>query len=145
MIYIDTSAAIKLVRPEEHSAALSRWIDERPGIPVISSVLIEVELLRATRRSDPARKAHASDVLRGISVVTLSPAVIARAVGYPDPDLRSIDAIHLATAEHVASATSEAIEAFLAYDERLLAAAHKIGLAIAAPGTLGRGSGVGGR
>jgi hypothetical protein len=134
VIYIDTSAAMKLVRPEAYSADLSRWLDDRPGSPVVSSVLIEVELLRATMRSEPARATRAADVLRGIGVVTLSPAVIARAAGYADPDLRSLDAIHLATAEHVASSTKEAVEAFLAYDERLLAAARKIGLTVAAPG-----------
>ena len=134
VIYIDTSAAMKLVRSEAHSAELSSWLDDRPGAPVVSSVLIEVELLRATIRSGQARVNRASDVLRGIGVVTLSPAVIARAVGYVDPDLRSLDAIHLATAEHVVSTTNEALDAFLAYDERLLAAARKIGLTVAAPG-----------
>ena len=134
VIYIDTSAAMKLVRPEAYSADLSRWLDDRPGRPVVSSVLIEVELLRATMRSEPARATRAADVLRGIGVVTLSPAVIARAAGYADLDLRSLDAIHLATAEHVASATKEALEAFLAYDERLLAGARRIGLTVAAPG-----------
>jgi predicted nucleic acid-binding protein len=134
VIYLDTSAAVKLVRAEAHSAALSRWLDDRWATPVVSSVLIEVELLRAIRRSEPAKQARAADVVRGIGVVTLSPAVIARAASYADFDLRSLDAIHLATAEHVASVTSEALEAFLAYDERLCAAARKIGLAVAAPG-----------
>jgi uncharacterized protein len=134
VIYIDTSAAMKLVRPEAHSADLSRWLDNTSGAPVVSSVLIEVELLRATLRSAPAQMTRAADVLRGIGVVTLSPAVIARAVEYVDPDLRSLDAIHLATAEHVASTTGEILDAFLAYDERLLAAACKIGLTVAVPG-----------
>ena len=134
VIYIDTSAAMKLVRSEAYSAALSRWLDDRPGTPVVSSVLIEVELLRATMRSDPAKMARAAEVLRGIGVVTLSPAVIARAAGYVDLDLRSPDAIHLATAEHVVSTTDQALEAFLAYDERLLAAARNIGLTGTAPG-----------
>jgi hypothetical protein len=134
VIYIDTSAAMKLERSEAHSAELSSWLDDRSGVPVVSSVLIEVELLRATIRSGQARVNRASDVLRGIGVVTLSPAVIARAVGYVDPDLRSLDAIHLATAEHVASTTNESLDTFLAYDERLLAAARRIGLTVAAPG-----------
>lgn len=134
MIYLDTSAAMKLVRPETHSAELSRWLTERQTRSVISSVLIEVELMRATRRSAPERMTRASDVLRGIGVVTLSPSVIARAAGYGDRDLRSLDAIHLATAEHVVSVTHEVLEAFVAYDERLLAAARDIGLPVAAPG-----------
>ncbi len=101
---------------------------------MVASVLIEVELMRATRRTAPERLARASDVLRGIGVVTLSPSVITRAAGYDDRDLRSLDAIHLATAEHVVSVAHEVLEAFVAYDERLLAAARAIGLPVAAPG-----------
>ena len=80
------------------------------------------------------RISRAGRVLEGIGVDTVSPTVIARAASYPDSELRSLDAIHLATAEHVASATTEALDAFLAYDERLVAAARKIGLPAAAPG-----------
>jgi len=97
-------------------------------------VLIEVELLRATRRSAPERLSRAADVLRGVAVVTVSSSVIARAAGYDDRDLRSLDAIHLATAQHVVSATREVLEAFVAYDQRLLASAHTLGLPVAAPG-----------
>lgn len=134
MIYLDTSGAIKLVRPEAHSTDLSRWFATRLEIPVLSSVLIEVELVRATRRSAPDRIAVAAEVLLGIGVVTLSPSVIARAAGYSDPDLRSLDAIHLATAEHVVSVTHRGLEAFVAYDNRLLAAARHAGLPVASPG-----------
>lgn len=53
MIYLDTSGAMKLVRPEVHSEDLSLWFGERLASPVLTSVLIEVELVRATRRSAP--------------------------------------------------------------------------------------------
>lgn len=127
---------MKLVRPEQYSASLSRWLEERQGIPILSSVLIEVELLRATRRSEPERSARAAEVLRGIGVVTVSPEVISRAAGYGDSELRSLDAIHLATAEHVAAITKGEVMTFLAYDDRLLTAARKIGLTTATPGSL---------
>lgn len=136
MIYLDTSGAMKLVRPEVHSEDLSLWFGERLDTPVLSSVLIEVELVRATRRSAPGRLVQAAAVLRGIGVVTVSPSVIARAAAYTDPSLRSLDAVHLATAEHVVSVTHELLEAFVAYDERLLAAAHRAGLPVASPGAL---------
>ena len=134
VIYLDTSAAMKLVRPEAHSGDLSRWFSERQAIPVLSSVLIEVELVLAARRIAPERADRVADVLSGIGVVTLSPSVIARAAGYTDPDLGSLDAIHLATAEYVAGVTHEVLEAFVAYDERLLAAARRVGLPVTAPG-----------
>jgi predicted nucleic acid-binding protein len=97
-------------------------------------VLIEVELMRATWRSAPDRAARAAEVLRGIGVVTLSPSVVARAAGYTNPDLRSLDAIHLATAEHVVSVTRQPLEAFIAYDERLLLLALQAGVPAIAPG-----------
>lgn len=134
VIYLDTSGAMKLVRPEAHSDDLSRWFSERQQVPVLSSVLIEVELLRATRRSAPSRLDHAAEVLRGIGVVTLSSSVISRASGYHNPDLRSLDAIHLASAEHIVSVTDKMLEAFVAYDERLLTAARGAGLPVATPG-----------
>ncbi len=48
MISLDTSGAMKLVRPEAHGGTVSRWFRNRPGIPVISSVPIEVELMHST-------------------------------------------------------------------------------------------------
>ena len=136
VVYIDTSAAMKLVRPELHSAELSRWVDGMATRSFVSSVLIEVELIRATRRIDPGRLDRAVDVLAGIGIVTLSSPVVERAAGYGEPGLRSLDAVHLATAEHVAQATDGALRAFLAFDERLLAAARNIGLPTVAPGLL---------
>ncbi len=73
-------------------------------------------------------------MLGGLGTVALSAGVVARAAAYPDPDLRSLDAIHLATAEHVAAVTDEVLEAFVAYDRRLLAAARQCGLRVASPG-----------
>ena len=136
MVYIDTSVAVKLVRPEAHSQDLSGWVGEMADTPFVSSVLIEVELIRATRRVDPGGLVRAAAVLAGIGVVTLSPAFVARTTGDLDPDLRSIDAIHLATAGHVASTTTGVLTAFLGYDEHLLAAARHFGLPIMAPGVL---------
>ena len=135
MIYIDTSAAMKLVRPEVHSDDLSDWLRERRRDTVLSSVLIEFELMRATRRSAPERLARAAAVLRGIAAVTLAPAVVSRASDYPDATLRSLDAIHLATAEHVVTVTRKQLDAFVAYDDRLLAAARNVGLPAVAPGS----------
>ena len=102
---------MKFVRPEGHSNDLSAWLGERRQTPVLSSVLIEVELVRATRRAAPERLERAAEVLRGIGIVTLSASVVARACAYGDPTLRSLD------------------------DGRLLAAAADLGLPIFAPGS----------
>jgi predicted nucleic acid-binding protein len=134
VIYIDTSAAMKLVRAETHSDDLSDWLRERRHHPVLSSVLIEVELIRATRRSAPEKLHRAAEVLRGVGTVTLSPAVVTRAAAYSEVSLRSLDAIHVATAEHVVAVTKVGLEAFVAYDDRLLDVARSVGLPTVAPG-----------
>jgi predicted nucleic acid-binding protein len=136
LIYIDTSAAVKLVRREAQSEELSLWIRGHLSPEFVSSVIIEVELPRATRRSAPANLARAGHVLDGIGIVTLSPAIVTRAAGFDEHDLRSLDAIHLATAEHVANTARSEFLGFLGYDSRLLEAARKIGLPVLAPGLL---------
>ena len=73
-------------------------------------------------------------MLRGVGTLSLSTAVVARAGAYTDPDLRSLDTIHLASAEHIAAVTNAALEAFVAYDRRLLAAARRCGMQVASPG-----------
>jgi len=66
--------------------------------------------------------------------VTLSPPVVTRAAAYSEMSLRSLDAIHVATAEHVVAVTKVGLEAFVAYDDRLLDAARSVGLPTVAPG-----------
>lgn len=126
---------MKLVRSEVYSNDLSAWLGQRRHAVKLSSVVIEVELIRVTRRSAPEQLQRAADVLRGIGTVTLSPAVIGRASAYTDANLRSLDAIHMATAEHVRTVSTETLDAFVAYDDRLLTAARSVGLPTAAPGT----------
>ena len=61
--------------------------------------------------------------------------MVTRATGYIDANLRSLDAVHLATAEHVVAVTRVELDAFIAYDDRLLVAARHLGLPAVAPGT----------
>ncbi len=105
-------------------------------VDFVSSVLIEVELPRAIRRRDSMGLGRVGEILDGIGVVTLSSVVVTRAAGYDEPALRSLDAIHLATAEHVANVASKEFIGFLAYDTRLLDAARNIGLPLLSPGLL---------
>ena len=131
MIYLDTSALVKLVRREQESDGLADWLDEQGSIPWVSSALIEVELPRALRRSDPRLIADAPALVARVARYEIDDVVRAAAAAYPDPDLRSFDAIHLATAKAV---FGNSLTAFVAYDERLLAAAADQGLAVERPG-----------
>ncbi len=129
MIYLDTSVFLKAVFEEAESAALQEYLDLRPDAPLTSSSLLAVEARRGV-----LRRRHASlprvDVLLGqIDLIAVSGAVIESASRLPDPRLRSLDAIHLATALLV----REDLEVLLTYDERLAGAAAFHGLATAAP------------
>jgi uncharacterized protein len=73
-------------------------------------------------------------VLARISRVEMDASVRATAGAYRDEGLRSLDAIHLATAEQLIAAGNR-MAAFLCYDRRLTAAAESLGLCTAAPGT----------
>jgi predicted nucleic acid-binding protein len=132
VIYLDTAALVKLVRVEAESAALVNWLNEHPGRPLVSSALVEVELPRALRRSQPGVLGSVANVLGRLYRVEIDASVRATAGAYPEPMLRSLDAIHLATAEMLI-ASGKALTAFVTYDKRLAETAGQLGLAVAAP------------
>ncbi len=133
MIYLDTSALVKLVRAEAESPALVAWLAEHADVPRIASVLVEVELPRALRRSQPGVLGGVPAVLARLYRYEMDAAVRATAAGYADATVRSLDAIHLATAQ-VLVAAGKTLTAFVAYDLRLIDAAKSLGLATVAPG-----------
>jgi uncharacterized protein len=131
MLYLDTSALLKLLRREPESDALADWLDERTPAPWVSSTLIEVELPRALRRIEPSLLAEAPAIVARVARYEIDELVRAAAAAYPDTTLRSLDAIHLATGDAVFGTR---LTAFVTYDERLLTAAAAAGLPTAAPG-----------
>ena len=132
MIYLDTSALVKLVRVEAESLALSRWLAARSTETPIASSLVDVEIRRALRRSQPEALPAIDDVLAHVARVAISAAVRDRAAVTGPPGLRTLDAIHLATAELLVSA-GQRITAFITYDERLGGSARAAGFELAAP------------
>ncbi|MGI8761994.1 MAG: type II toxin-antitoxin system VapC family toxin [Jatrophihabitantaceae bacterium] len=124
MIYLDSSALLKLLFEESESAALALWIAERADTPVVSSELARVEVVRATRRLDAAVVPAARALVSQLDLIPLSGALIAEAADAGEPVLRTQDAIHLASALSIRIA----LTAFVAYDNRLLAAAEAAGL-----------------
>lgn len=134
MIYLDTCAALKLARVESHTAELVPWLAARRGARLVSSALLEVELERALRRAEPAALPLVSSVLRRITRIEIDPEIRRVAATYPDPLLRSLDAIHLATAQILHSAPGEGVTDFVTYDKRLISAARAAGLTVAHPG-----------
>jgi predicted nucleic acid-binding protein len=132
VIYLDSSAVVKMIRPEVESAVLVAWLNAR-NEPAVTSVLAEVEVPRALRRSSPAHLAAMPAVLARISRVEMDAAVRATAGGYVTEALRSLGAVHLATAE-VLVASGKRVSVFVTYDRRQGAAVLAAGIPVEAPG-----------
>jgi uncharacterized protein len=133
VIYLDTSAIIKLARVEDESAALAQWLNDHGDEAAVTSQLSEVEVPRALRRVRPDLLAEGVEVLAGLTRIAISDAVRADAGAYPHTNLRSLDAIHLATAEHLIK-SGKALTAMVAYDKRLADIATELGITVATPG-----------
>ena len=131
MIYLDTSALVKLIRLESESTALADWLDARTESRWITSTLTEIELPRAIRAIAPEGLASVPGVLARLDRFEIDDVVRATAAAYSDPTLRSLDAIHLATAQ-IATAAAPLI-AFVTYDRLLGDAAAAAGLVVTAP------------
>jgi predicted nucleic acid-binding protein len=135
VIYLDSAAIVKLVHREAESDALDLWLAERLGQPRVTSALAEVEVPRAILRSAPASQPRIPAVLGTIARFDIGPAVRGLAASYTDGTLRSLDAIHLATAQVLAAELGGSPVTFVTYDKRLLNAAASAALATASPGT----------
>ncbi|MEV0968018.1 type II toxin-antitoxin system VapC family toxin [Microtetraspora glauca] len=131
MIYIDSAAAVKLIHPEPESKALTAWLGERAHQRVFSSTLLEVETQRTIRRVAPERISLVAPFLAEIDRIDMDVAIRGTAGTLADPVLRSLDAIHLATAMQF----GVVVDHFVTYDKRLLAAASALGLPVASPGS----------
>lgn len=130
MIYLDGCALIKLVRAEPGAAALASWLDARQHLPWFSSGLVRVELLRGLQRVEATDEEH-KEAAALLDALTMKPVdtVLEEAAHVRGQHLRSLDAIHLATAQ----AAGRALSTFVTYDNRLADVAQNAGLPIAQP------------
>ncbi|MEQ4209918.1 type II toxin-antitoxin system VapC family toxin [Actinopolymorpha sp. B17G11] len=130
MIYLDSSALIKLVHGEAESPALEEWIVAHHGPRHVTSELARLEVIRACRRHFADALPHTRAHLGSLDVVALTADIIEDAAEMGDPWLRSLDAIHLASA----LAIREELTGFVTYDRRLFDAAKAEGLDPVRPG-----------
>jgi predicted nucleic acid-binding protein len=128
VVYLDSSALVKLVVAEPESPALLRHLGTRPVR--LSSSLARVEVVRAVRGVGPAAVRRARAVLARIDLVQLDDALLDAAADLERDTLRSLDAIHVATA----LALGEDLAEIVTYDHRMAGAAAALGLAVSAPG-----------
>jgi len=127
-VYLDTSALVKLVVAEPESDALRTWLVQQ--VDPVTSDLARTELARAVRRVAPDLMPAARGVLDVLTILTLD-AEIFEAAGRLDPaELRSLDAVHLASALSL----GDDLTAVVTYDDRQAAAATAYGVSVIAPG-----------
>jgi predicted nucleic acid-binding protein len=125
--YLDSSALVKLAVREPESTALRRFLRRVPAHA--SSALAVTEVLRAVRRSDAAATPRARIVLRQVVIIDLMRGVLIDAGLLDPPELRTLDAVHLAAAR----ALGDDLVAVVTYDQRMAAAATRLGFPVQAP------------
>lgn len=128
MVYLDSSALVKLVVPEPETAALRHYLREHPER--VSCALARVEVCRALRRTGAteATLRRADQMLGCIALVAVDDPLLRAAAALSPSGLRSLDAVHLATALSL-----DGLDAVVTYDRRLDAAAAQTGLVVASP------------
>jgi predicted nucleic acid-binding protein len=130
IVYLETSAAVKRLAREAESEALADYLDHLdPDDRPASSILLETELRRFAVRTGVPQTA-VSDLLAGIDLVEPDRSLFTEAGLLPGVNLRSLDALHVATALRLDASV------LVAYDHRLQQAARDVGLTTAAPGQL---------
>jgi predicted nucleic acid-binding protein len=128
-VYIDSSAAVKLLRDEVGSAALGAYLDEVDAGDgeVVASVLLEVEVRRFVTRWGGSQE-QATRMLDGVTLFDLDRRVANEAGLVGSPSLRSLDAAH------VAAARACLADQFVTYDQRQADAARSVGIVVRSPG-----------
>jgi uncharacterized protein len=119
---------VKLVIEEPESAALDRHLGRGQLLATSRIALVEVPRATAIANPTPEARREAERLLASCMLVDLTDALLRLAAGLASATIRTLDAIHLASALRI-----EADE-LLAYDRRLAAAAAEQGLAVASPG-----------
>jgi len=126
LAYVDASAFVKLFLLEPESEALSVATD---SWQLASSALLEVEAVLAVRRRKPDAETTVRAMLQGLELIDIDADIRRAAAGVANPHLRSLDAIHVATALSL----GDHCGTFFAYDQRLIAAAQAHGLTVSVP------------
>jgi predicted nucleic acid-binding protein len=129
LYYLDTSAALKLLAQESHSQAFAAFYDEHASAAWVSSALLRIELIRAVRRALPEALPDARDLLQAFEYVSIDDEIVDAAMNEPDRMLRSLDAIHLATARLL----GPDLVGLVTYDDRMTTAANVAGILVIAP------------
>lgn len=127
--YLDSSAIVKLAIREPESAALRRYLRVRRRHPLVSSALARTEVLRALLPAGDEAVVRGRMVLQRLDLVRLNDRVLNAAGVLQPPELRSLDAIHLATAQLL----GRDLAGLVTYDDRMIVAAKRLGCRVVQP------------
>lgn len=125
--YLDASALVKSVLEEDETQSLRQALGGYSRHA--SSLIVVVEVLRGIAQRDPSKEPLARRVLGSLVLMGLSTRVLVTAATLDPPALRSLDALHVASAMRL----GRSLGAFVSYDERQLEAAAALGLPTASP------------
>jgi predicted nucleic acid-binding protein len=126
-VYLDSSAIVKLVIREPETDALLAFLELRQTR--VTSALARVEVVRAVRRHGRPATRRARELLDGLNLLALDDALLEDAAAIEANDLRSLDAIHIASAQQLGAE----LDALVSYDERMLTAARALSLPVSRP------------
>jgi predicted nucleic acid-binding protein len=127
LVYLDSSAFVKLVTPESETAALIAHL--RRWSLAVSATLLRTEALRAATRNSPACVVDTRRALRDIAFIDLGRDLLDQAGILAPTGLRSLDAVHLA----VALSLGDDLDELVTYDARMTTAAAECGLLVSSP------------
>ena len=128
-VYLDTSAAVKLIVVEAESGSLRDWLGQQAG-SLLSSALLAAELLRATTPHGTDAVAAGRRVVTTLHLADVDRATLEMAGHLTPQSMRTLDAIHLATALKYA----HFLTACVTYDSRMISACKDHGVPVVSPG-----------
>lgn len=126
--YLDSSALVKTIVEEPESRELMRWLDGKDKL--VACELVRVEVVRAVRVSDPHAARRARQAIATLTLIRLDDGLYEAAADLEPAALRSLDAVHLASALSL----GRELAAVVTYDLRMTEAAETLGLRVEAPG-----------
>lgn len=126
-VFLDSSAIVKLVVAEPETSALRQYLRRKRRL--VCSALAHVEVRRAALPLGDSVVVRAEDVLRRLDSVRITDRILRRAGTLQPAELRSLDAIHLATATELGADLAR----ICTYDDRMKDAAAVLKLPTISP------------
>jgi uncharacterized protein len=128
LLYLDSSALVKLVVEEAETRALEALVATSSA--AVSSVIAAIEVPRVARRTGVLEvEARADRLVARLDLLELTDAIVTSSASLDPPALRTLDAIHLASALSLGSE----LAGMAVYDDRLSAACRAAGLNVVSP------------